>query len=82
MPYTSVTVKFRNSASSFPGVRFRHLLNRVDEARSKPVVAFVVKAFDGRLPDGPVHPLDLPLGPWLVSRRSISVASRIMSNRV
>jgi hypothetical protein len=41
-----------------------------------------MKAFDGRLPDGPVHPLDLPLGPWLVSRRSISVASRIMSNRV
>jgi hypothetical protein len=41
-----------------------------------------MKAFDGCLPDGPGHPLDQPLGPWLVSRRSISVASRIASKRV
>jgi hypothetical protein len=29
------------------------------------VVAAVVEAFDRRLLDGPVHPFDLPVGPWM-----------------
>ena len=32
----------------------------------KLVVVLVVEAFDGRLLDDPVHPLDMPIGPRVV----------------
>jgi hypothetical protein len=30
------------------------------------VMALVVEAFDGRFLDGAVHPLNLPVSPWVV----------------
>jgi hypothetical protein len=39
---------------------------KVCEVRPQLVVALVVEAFDGGLLDGPVHPLDLAVGSWVV----------------
>lgn len=53
--------------------------------RPELVVALVVEAFDGRLLDGPVHPLDLPVGPRMVRFGEpvlVAFASQIMSKRI
>src|SRR3954453_2605703 len=39
--------------------------DEVDQVGSELVVAVIVIAVDGRLFDRTVHPLDLPIGPWV-----------------
>src|SRR5438045_9447691 len=40
--------------------------DEVDQVGSELVVAVIVIAVDGRLFDRTVHPLDLPIGPWMM----------------
>src|SRR5947207_15918120 len=40
--------------------------DEVDQVGSELVVAVIVIAVDGRLFDRAVHPLDLPIGPWVM----------------
>src|SRR5437763_16946594 len=40
--------------------------DEVDQVGSELVVAVIVIAVDGRLFDRAVHPLDLPIGPWVL----------------
>src|SRR5438477_7732585 len=40
--------------------------DEVDQVGSELVVAVIVIAVDGRLFDRTVHPLDLPIGPWVI----------------
>jgi len=40
--------------------------DEVDQVGSELVVAVIVIAVDGRLFDRAVHPLDLPIGPWVI----------------
>src|SRR5206468_8699574 len=40
--------------------------DEVDQVGSELVVAVIVIAVDGRLFDRTVHPLDLPIGPWVM----------------
>jgi hypothetical protein len=49
---------------------------------AKLIVTVIVIPLHGLVLNRAVHPLDLPVGPWMVRRCSISFEAQIMSNRI
>src|SRR5437588_9812839 len=55
--------------------------DEVDQVGSELVVAVIVIAVDGRLFDRAVHPLDLPIGPWVMGLGQAMLDTRPLLGR-
>lgn len=52
------------------------------EVLSELIVAVVIVAFDGRVFEGPVHPLDLPVGPGMVRLRQAILDAMLFADAI
>src|SRR5205814_3025263 len=52
--------------------------DEVDQVGSELVVAVIVIAVDGRLFDRAVHPLDLPIGPWVMGDMEFALMDKVV----